>query len=153
MADRMVVSHVLRRATFGPTAAEVDQAAGRDYASVVSGLVRPAGVDAGAAALPTFADDPIRSVTPQMSREERQRARQDSRKQADELAAAWVRRMATAEHQLTEKLVFFWHGHWATSAQKVRSAPAHAGPAADLPAVRAGRLRRRWSGRCSGTRP
>jgi uncharacterized protein (DUF1800 family) len=31
--------------------------------------------------------------------------------------------MAAAEHQLTEKMVFFWHGHWATSVQKVKSAP------------------------------
>ena len=37
-----------------------------------------------------------------------------------------------AEHQLTEKLIFFWHGHWATSVQKVKSAAADAGPAADL---------------------
>jgi uncharacterized protein (DUF1800 family) len=122
MADRVVVTHVLRRATFGPTAAEVDRAADRDYADVVSGLVRPTGADAGAAALPTFGDDPLRSITGQTSREDRQRARQEARKQVDELAAAWVRRMATADHQLVEKMVFFWHGHWATSSQKVRSA-------------------------------
>jgi uncharacterized protein (DUF1800 family) len=30
--------------------------------------------------------------------------------------------MATAKHQFSEKLVFFWHGHWATSVQKVDSA-------------------------------
>jgi uncharacterized protein (DUF1800 family) len=122
MADRMVVAHVLRRATFGPTAAEVDRAAERDHADVVSGLVRPTGADAGAAALPTFADDPLGSLTGQTSREDRQRARQEARKQTDELASAWVRRMATAHHQLVEKMVFFWHGHWATSSQKVRSA-------------------------------
>src|SRR6185503_10278946 len=28
-----------------------------------------------------------------------------------------------AEHQLPEKLTFFWHGHWATSADKVKSGP------------------------------
>jgi uncharacterized protein (DUF1800 family) len=122
MADRMVVTHVLRRATFGPTADEVDRAAGRDYADVVSGLVRPGGADAGATPLPAFADDPLRSITSQTSREDRQRARQEARKQMDALASAWVRRMATADHQLVEKVVFFWHGHWATSAQKVRSA-------------------------------
>jgi uncharacterized protein (DUF1800 family) len=66
--------------------------------------------------------DPILSLTPPASREDRQRARQEARRQVEELAAAWVRRMATASHQLVEKMVFFWHGHWATSAQKVRSA-------------------------------
>ena len=121
MADRTVVTHVLRRATFGPTAAEIDRAAGRSIADVVSGLVRPAGSDAGAQALPTNARDPILSLTAQASREDRQRARQEAREQVQELAAAWMRRMATASHQLVEKMVFFWHGHWATSAQKVRS--------------------------------
>jgi uncharacterized protein (DUF1800 family) len=31
--------------------------------------------------------------------------------------------MVSAQHQLTEKMVFFWHGHWATSVQKVKSGP------------------------------
>jgi uncharacterized protein (DUF1800 family) len=31
--------------------------------------------------------------------------------------------MVQAEHQLHEKLTFFWHGHWATSADKVKSGP------------------------------
>jgi uncharacterized protein (DUF1800 family) len=122
MADRMVVAHVLRRATFGPTAVEVDRAADRDLADVVSGLIRPAGADADAAALPSFAEDPLRSLTAQASREDRQRARQEARRQVDELTTGWMRRMATAQHQLIEKMVFFWHGHWATSSQKVRSA-------------------------------
>src|SRR5687767_13583601 len=119
MADRMVVAHVLRRATFGPTAVEVDRAADRDLADVVSGLIRPAGADADAAALPSFAEDPFRSLTAQASREDRQRARQEARRQVDELTTGWMRRMATAQHQLIEKMVFFWHGHWATSSQKV----------------------------------
>jgi len=29
--------------------------------------------------------------------------------------------MTVASHQAVEKLVFFWHGHWATSVKKVRS--------------------------------
>src|SRR5205085_2099004 len=36
----------------------------------------------------------------------------------------WLDRMVAAEHQFAEKLVFFWHGHWATSVEKVRSAAA-----------------------------
>jgi uncharacterized protein (DUF1800 family) len=31
--------------------------------------------------------------------------------------------MVQAEHQVHEKLTFFWHGHWATSADKVKSGP------------------------------
>jgi uncharacterized protein (DUF1800 family) len=33
----------------------------------------------------------------------------------------WLDRMIVANHQAVEKLLFFWHGHWATSVAKVRS--------------------------------
>jgi uncharacterized protein (DUF1800 family) len=122
MADRELAAHVLRRATFGPTRAEIDAAARLDVAQLVAALVRPSGVDSGAPALPAFATDPYFGRTKEMTREERQRARQDARRQMTSLAQAWLVRMAGARHQLTEKMVFFWHGHWATSAQKVQSA-------------------------------
>ena len=47
---------------------------------------------------------------------------QDRRQQIQALIQWWLGRMVAAEHQLTEKMVFFWHGHWATSVQKVKSA-------------------------------
>jgi uncharacterized protein (DUF1800 family) len=34
----------------------------------------------------------------------------------------WLDRLVTADHQWAEKLVFFWHGHWATSVDKVKVA-------------------------------
>ncbi len=34
----------------------------------------------------------------------------------------WIRRMIQTDHPLREKLTLFWHGHFATSADKVRSA-------------------------------
>ncbi|NUT36994.1 MAG: DUF1800 domain-containing protein [Hamadaea sp.] len=122
MADRELVAHLLRRATFGPTRAEIDAAAGLDLTAVVASLVRPRGADATATPLPVFTADPYFGRTGQMTREERQRAQQASREQLTALTTAWLTRMVTARHQLTEKMVFFWHGHWATSAQKVRSA-------------------------------
>ena len=42
MTDRRVVSHLLRRVTFGPTAAEVDAAAGADLGMIVTALLAPA---------------------------------------------------------------------------------------------------------------
>jgi len=121
MADRKPAAHLLRRATFGPTAAEVDAAAARDYHAVVADLVRPAGVDS-AASLPVYADDPLFGRTEKMTREQRQAARQTARDQLTALAQAWLVRLVKTDQQLAEKLVFFWHGHWATSAQKVQSA-------------------------------
>ena len=37
-------------------------------------------------------------------------------------AAWWLERMAKGPRPLQEKLTLFWHGHFATSAQKVREA-------------------------------
>jgi uncharacterized protein (DUF1800 family) len=124
MADRASLAHLLRRATFGPTAEEVD-AAERDGAeATIERLLRPSDADAGARATPPPAfTDPYAEVTRETSREERQKAQQERRQQLQVLIAWWLDRMVAADHQLVEKLVFFWHGHWATSARKVRSAP------------------------------
>jgi len=37
-----------------------------------------------------------------------------------ELRGWWLSRMATGPRPLQEKLVLFWHGHFATSVEKVR---------------------------------
>ena len=34
----------------------------------------------------------------------------------------WLDRMAMSDHGLTEKMTWFWHGHWATSIQKLNYA-------------------------------
>ena len=49
MADRQLIAHLLRRATFGPTAAEIDAAAQVDIDATIDGLVTPTGSDPGAA--------------------------------------------------------------------------------------------------------
>jgi uncharacterized protein (DUF1800 family) len=125
MADRPLVAHLLRRATFGPTAAEVDAAERAGFDATVAGLLSPSGTDPGAAATPEpqFAADPSVALPQGATREQRQQAQQAARTQIQTLLAWWLTRMVAAEHQLTEKMVFFWHGHWATSVQKVKSAP------------------------------
>jgi len=44
------------------------------------------------------------------------------REQNRELALWWLDQMATTEFSLNEKMVWFWHGHWATSIDKVKFA-------------------------------
>ncbi|MEV4532567.1 DUF1800 domain-containing protein [Asanoa sp. NPDC049518] len=114
MADRARIAHLLRRATFGPTAEEVDDAERAGYDATVRRLVDARGVDAEP---PVFA-----AVAAGDSREERQRAMKERREQVTAAIEWWLDRMVTAEDQLAEKMVFFWHGHWATSAQKVKTA-------------------------------
>lgn len=116
MTDRRLVSHLLRRLTFGPTPAEVDAAtrAGFD-ATLVSQLGRAADT-----APPDLGPDPATRIGPGSTREQRQAARREQGDQVTELTRWWLGSMT--EGGAAEKLTFFWHGHWATSARKVRSA-------------------------------
>jgi uncharacterized protein (DUF1800 family) len=124
MLEKGQVAALLRRATFGPTAAEVDAAERAGYAATVDRVLSPRAADAGARATPPpdLGTDPAAALTKDSTREQRQRARQEQREQTRLLTLWWLDRMVAADDQLGEKLVFFWHGHWATSVQKVRSA-------------------------------
>ncbi|WP_250031118.1 DUF1800 domain-containing protein [Paractinoplanes maris] len=113
MTDRRLVTHLLRRLTFGPTAAEVDAAVRAGYEATLERLLRPVA--------PPSPPDLGAAPAPGDSREQRQAARKKQRDQVTTLVRWWLGRMA-ADGGAAEKLIFFWHGHWATSAQKVRSA-------------------------------
>lgn len=41
------------------------------------------------------------------------------RNQSEKLSLWWLDRMALSNHGLSEKMTWFWHGHWATSITKV----------------------------------
>lgn len=117
MTDRSVVSHVLRRLTFGPTAAEVDAAVRDGLEATVARLLRPAAPPA----LPDLGPDPLGALGKGATRERRQEARKRAQAQVTQALSWWLGRMV-ASSTAAEKLTFFWHGHWATSVQKVRSA-------------------------------
>jgi uncharacterized protein (DUF1800 family) len=118
MTDRREMSHLLRRVTFGPTSAEVDTAVRDGRERTVGALFAPA----APTAVPDPGPDPAAALPRDASREQRLAARREQRDRLDDALAWWLGRMAAAP-TVAEKLTFFWHGHWATSAQKVRSAP------------------------------
>ena len=111
MADREKVAHLLRRATFGPTAQELDAAESRGPAATLDALFSPPAPDAGAA----------RTPPPKLGLVVNEKS--DRAEQIRTVGAWWLDRMVQADHQVHEKLTFFWHGHWATSADKVKSGP------------------------------
>jgi uncharacterized protein (DUF1800 family) len=115
MTDRREMSHLLRRVTFGPTSAEVDAAIRSGVEQTVTTLLAAAtGVNP-----PDLGPEP--QAPADAGRTERQQVRQAQQKQVAAALDWWLQRMA-ADRTGAEKLVFFWHGHWATSVQKVRSA-------------------------------
>nr|WP_296073826.1 DUF1800 domain-containing protein [uncultured Actinoplanes sp.] len=119
MTDRRELSHLLRRVTFGPTSAEVDAAARDGVERTIARLFAAA----AAPAPPSLGPDPLAALRPGATREQRQAGRKGQRDQLTRALSWWLARMAAAGGTAAEKLTFFWHGHWATSAQKVRSAP------------------------------
>jgi uncharacterized protein (DUF1800 family) len=113
---------MLRRATFGPTAQEVDDAERAGFEATLAGLLTPAGADAGAARTPAPASAVPALLDKNATADQRRASRQEERDRVRTATLWWLDRMVAADHQLTEKLVFFWHGHWATSVEKVKVA-------------------------------
>ena len=117
MADRAALAHLLRRATFGPRAEEVDAAEKAGYAATVAALLDTTTADAGAARTP------VPQLPPYQQKAADQKAAQQERaRQVRAVTVWWLDRMVAADHQLHEKLTFFWHGHWATSVEKIKLA-------------------------------
>jgi len=115
------VSLLLRRTGFGTTGAEIEAATRRGYEATVDALVHP-GADPGATATPPpdLSGEPARPPAPDDKDARRAYARQ-LRSRSAALTLWWLDRMVRVRHPLVERLTFTWHGHWATSIQKVRS--------------------------------
>lgn len=121
-AKRSDLAHLYRRAGFGATAAELDAAEKAGFAATVASMLDVGAVDGGAAATPppafTVATPPGKSATAAARKQYEAQVAAEGR----ELALWWLDRMVSATNPFSEKLTFFWHGHFATSIQKVRSA-------------------------------
>ena len=98
---RRDAAHLLRRAGFGGTADEIDALAGSSAAAAVDSLLHPA------VAEEAFADYPDPALLYDV-------------KTRNATAQNWfLDRLLRTKHPLVEKMVLFWHGHFATSQQKV----------------------------------
>ena len=103
-ADRSLIAHLLRRTGFGASGPEIDAAYAAGYASTVDALFATS-TDPGATATP--APSLPSSI--------------DTSADAD-LITWWLARMTAVRNPWPEKRTYFWHGHFATSLQKVRYA-------------------------------
>jgi uncharacterized protein (DUF1800 family) len=117
-----VVALLLRRAGFGPTALALSAARRAGYSATVAALTAPSSPDAGTAAAPApdlgldaYASMPNPTLAQQAT------ADASRRTQTRVVTRWWLDRMTVADHQAFEKLLWFWHGHWATSIDKVMS--------------------------------
>jgi len=114
--------HLLNRTGFGATDEEIWKYAPLDRAAAVDRIIAGARREATIKP-PAFVDEPFEPYyrLKQMSAEERMAARRHLVAQGFELRAWWLREMLVTPSPITERMTLFWHNHFATSQQKVRS--------------------------------
>lgn len=122
--DRRLARHLLERAGFGGPPAEVDALVALGPRDAVAKLVEyPAPRDEPA---PDFLTvdvsglDDLDNLTDEQRRQRLQEIQRQARQGIVALKAWWLQRMVATAHPLEEKLTLFWHGHFATEAEKVR---------------------------------
>jgi uncharacterized protein (DUF1800 family) len=117
--------HLLIRTGFAPTPAEVERITGRSAERAVDDILRAAGDARAKHELPASAvAAPALQELSAMSREERQMARREQIREGLEIKDWWMREMIESPTPLAERMTLFWHGHFATSQQKVVRADA-----------------------------
>jgi uncharacterized protein (DUF1800 family) len=119
--QRLETSRLFNRFGFGPRPGEYAQALKNGVASTRTQLLTVPAVDAGAATViePEITDLGKR---PAPNTKEIVPFAIAMRFQTQQMVMWWLDRMAVSDHGLTEKMTWFWHGHWATSVQKLNYA-------------------------------
>jgi uncharacterized protein (DUF1800 family) len=125
--DDAAAAHLLNRAAFGATPEEIAATKAKGLAGAVHDLVEPP------AAVPPYGPPDwahprdLRSIRQEarMAKEtgdttKIRAARQMEGEEILDLRRWWIARMATASAPLREKMTLFWHGHFATSVEKVK---------------------------------
>jgi uncharacterized protein (DUF1800 family) len=98
----------------------------RGLDATVESLLHPSGEDIGVTATPAprlaLLPRPTKGADGKLDRAALKTWRKQLREQQTELAVWWLDRMVAAGQPTRERLTWFWHGHFATSVQKVKSA-------------------------------
>jgi len=99
--DWKAAAHLFRRAGFGATQEMLENAATRDVHDVVDELLSGGESDAFRSQMSTLATAALAGG------------------KVEQLSAWWVYRLLSTQAQCQEKTTVFWHGHFATGADKV----------------------------------
>jgi uncharacterized protein (DUF1800 family) len=123
LGARSAVIRLLWRSGFGATPDAVAAAVAAGFDRTLDAVLAPAGPDAGAAATPPPAFTATR-VKKSAGAAARAAARKAAQQDGRRLVLWWLDRMVAAAAPWPEKRTLLWHGHWATSIQKVKLASA-----------------------------
>jgi uncharacterized protein (DUF1800 family) len=123
-------AHLLNRAGFGGTPAEIEELVALGPEKAVAHFVEYESIPDPTPDPSWARPDPereekfreLRMAEPEQRQKMARQEQQSQRQRMIELKHWWLERMATSPRPLQEKLVLFWHGHFATSMEKVRDA-------------------------------
>jgi uncharacterized protein (DUF1800 family) len=117
-SQRLETSRLFNRFGFGPRPGEYAQALKDGVDQTRTKLLTVPAVDAG---LATVLEPEITDLgkRPAPNTKEIVPFAIAMRFQTQQMVMWWLDRMAVSDNGLTEKMVWFWHGHWATSIQKL----------------------------------
>ncbi len=123
MSERDAVRRLLNRVGLGPRPGELDAATAAGFEATLARLTRANGPDAGAQRTPAPDFGPLQPRAGQGVPKDQKRAnRRTGLEQSAQLGGWWLDRMAAVEQPYPERMTWFWHGHFATSAHKVKNA-------------------------------
>ena len=129
-AETARIAHLLRRAGFGATRAEIDRAVALGYEATVEELLHP-------------------ELQPDLEIEDlirRYHTDQNSLMLLESSQGYWLYRIINSRRPLEEKMALFWHGLFATAYGKLNHAKSGGQPDPHLPPARAGQVRRHPAG-------
>jgi uncharacterized protein (DUF1800 family) len=118
-SQRLETSRLFNRFGFGPRPGEYAQALIDGTTVTRKKLLTVPAIDVGEAAVkePEITDLGKR---PELNTAEIASFVVAIRSQTQQLILWWLDRMAASDNGLTEKMTWFWHGHWATSIEKIK---------------------------------
>ena len=126
--DYDAAGHLLVRAGFGGSPEEIQDLADQGLRPSIEKLLNPVPAEpmppswAYPNSLKDLFDQIRSSTTPEEKIKARQAFNKANQKQMAELIQWWTQQMTDTKAPLLEKMTLFWHGHFATSATKVKPA-------------------------------
>ena len=119
--DRLEIARLFHRFGFGPRPGEFKAALNSGVKATRTALLTPPVSDISLAAIP---EPKITDLGPRPDQKTNELIEFNIqlRQQVKELPLWWLDRMVLADHGLTERMTWFWHGHWATAVGKINFA-------------------------------
>jgi uncharacterized protein (DUF1800 family) len=119
--DRLEIARLYHRFGFGPRPGEFKAALANGVSATKTALLSVPAVDLGATQV---AEPNITNLGPRPDQKTSALIEFNIalRQQVKDLPLWWLDRMALSDHTLTERMTWFWHGHWATAVGKINYA-------------------------------